>query len=127
MTYELMIGRQRRRFLSFKHSSAVWAGVRDSRGCGASKAPAVWVCTSAGYKVASISYNGRVWGPEGREIPTTASVGERLDYVEAGKEASGTVLDVDERGVTVHWADRAEPSWILWSDAAWWQHIRRAK
>ena len=50
-------------------AQAKWNAIRDHRGLGASQSPRVSVVdTFTGKQVAEISYNGRAWDTEGKEI-----------------------------------------------------------
>lgn len=50
-------------------ASSKWSKIRDLRGCGASESPIVMVVdTNTGEHVAKVSYNGRVWATDGKEI-----------------------------------------------------------
>lgn len=54
---------------SLREASQAWEKLRDERGLGASESPKVTVVNvSTGKTVATVSYNGRVWGLDGKEI-----------------------------------------------------------
>jgi len=53
----------------FRDASEKWSELRDRTGVGSSNSPIVVVVdTDNGEHVAKVSYNGRVWGADGKEI-----------------------------------------------------------
>lgn len=60
---------------SLRDASKAWEKLRDERGLGASQSLKVTVVDlNAGKAVASISYNGRAWGVDGKEIDLGAGI-----------------------------------------------------
>lgn len=54
---------------SLAEASDIWCRLRDARNLGASESPLVTVINAdSGETVARISYNGRIWAPDGKEI-----------------------------------------------------------
>jgi hypothetical protein len=58
------------------HAVETWEACRDSNGWGSSESPRVTACVDK--KLFVISYNGRVWTPDGAEV----RVGERKTAAE---------------------------------------------
>jgi hypothetical protein len=57
---------------SFEEAGRRWDQIRDEHGFGSSNSPIVTVVdTKTGKDMAKVSYNGRVWDTDGKEIPRT--------------------------------------------------------
>jgi hypothetical protein len=67
LTLSVKIGRQTTIVQSLQSASDEWCKYRNSLELGASESPAVWVF-SDGKKIARVSYNGRIWALDGKEI-----------------------------------------------------------
>jgi hypothetical protein len=67
LAWTVKIGRQTVIVESLQAASDEWCKYRDFHGLGASESPAVWVF-SDGKKTARVSYNGRIWALDGKEI-----------------------------------------------------------
>jgi hypothetical protein len=70
-TLALRFGKARKVFAvqSLAEASEYWTRFRDAQGLASSESPSVSVInTATGNTVATISYNGRIWGMDGEEI-----------------------------------------------------------
>ena len=65
---KVRIGRKAVTVTSLRQASDVWCAYRDALDLGSSDSPLVTVADASGKTVARISYNGRVWAPDGTEI-----------------------------------------------------------
>ena len=90
MKLVVKIGRQTTIVESLKSASDEWCKYRDFHGLGASESPPVWVFGN-GKKVARVSYNGRLWDLDGKEIAPDA--GEIMGKYQKGDHVKVEVVN----------------------------------
>lgn len=52
--------------------------------------------------------------------------GSRIVYNDGRGDAFATVLEVNDRGCTAQFDDRARSTYMAWNERAWWDHIKLA-
>jgi len=80
MGFLLKIGRQTALVESLQSASDEWCKYRDFHELGASESPSVWLFRD-GEKLARISYNGRIWDLNGKEIVPPMGKYQKGDHV----------------------------------------------